>query len=363
MEDAYVIGIRLALENGVSAGVATIRDDLIKLDRAIAASTANLRQLQAVASGTTTAALGQTQPPRPPDQKQPITAEVLPPPAPSPAPRQIADTPPQAPAAIAAPEKAALPQRVQAMHEPAEAAPRSTETLQPATATSPRPAAPPLENHLASPQLITISSQNAAPQTERAAALPSAPPMRPTSVPPPQPARQTSAPDASRSQAPAAPRPPPPAMLPILVSAPTPRETSADIPPTRTNPARETPSAPSPSPGTPASARNPSTPAAPRAPTAPFITVAARTAPVKTIAAPMPWPAQIAPSAALPPAAPKSASSSSGPTSGDVYLDGARLGHWMASNLARSAGRPPSGTTGFDPRLGVTWPGTQSGGG
>ena len=49
MDDSYLIGIRLALDNGVSAGVATIRADLATLDAAISATTTNLRQLQSIA--------------------------------------------------------------------------------------------------------------------------------------------------------------------------------------------------------------------------------------------------------------------------------------------------------------------------
>ena len=40
----------------------------------------------------------------------------------------------------------------------------------------------------------------------------------------------------------------------------------------------------------------------------------------------------------------------SGPTQGDVYLDGALMGRWMARSLAREAGRPPAGGSAFDTR-------------
>jgi hypothetical protein len=49
MEDAYVIGIRLALENGVSAGIAAIAADLGRLDLAIATTTENLQRLRTMA--------------------------------------------------------------------------------------------------------------------------------------------------------------------------------------------------------------------------------------------------------------------------------------------------------------------------
>ena len=51
-----------------------------------------------------------------------------------------------------------------------------------------------------------------------------------------------------------------------------------------------------------------------------------------------------------------------GPTGGDVYLDGARMGRWIAERMARAASRPQGGTTGFDGRMGPAFPGTLQGG-
>jgi hypothetical protein len=66
---------------------------------------------------------------------------------------------------------------------------------------------------------------------------------------------------------------------------------------------------------------------------------------------------------AMPSVAPPSVSQgNAGPTQGDVYLDGVRMGRWMASTLAREASRPQGGTTHFDPRMGPSWPGTLQGG-
>jgi len=45
MTEAYEIGITLALQDGVSDGIAIIRRDLAALDRAIAATSANLAHL------------------------------------------------------------------------------------------------------------------------------------------------------------------------------------------------------------------------------------------------------------------------------------------------------------------------------
>ncbi len=51
-----------------------------------------------------------------------------------------------------------------------------------------------------------------------------------------------------------------------------------------------------------------------------------------------------------------------GALQGDVFLDGARVGRWMARRLTDAVARPASGMTGFDPRLGSPWPGTLQGG-
>jgi hypothetical protein len=63
------------------------------------------------------------------------------------------------------------------------------------------------------------------------------------------------------------------------------------------------------------------------------------------------------------PVAPQAQGAPSSPTGGDVFLDGTRLGHWLASTLAREAGRPPAGGSSFDPRLGISWPGQRQNGG
>ena len=50
-----------------------------------------------------------------------------------------------------------------------------------------------------------------------------------------------------------------------------------------------------------------------------------------------------------------------GPTEGDVFLDGERVGRWMARHLARELGGPQGATTGFDTRMGPAWPGSLHG--
>jgi hypothetical protein len=46
---------------------------------------------------------------------------------------------------------------------------------------------------------------------------------------------------------------------------------------------------------------------------------------------------------------------------GDIILDGARVGRWMTSSLARQAARPPAGPTGPDPRQTPLWAGQAQG--
>jgi hypothetical protein len=64
----------------------------------------------------------------------------------------------------------------------------------------------------------------------------------------------------------------------------------------------------------------------------------------------------VPPSSVPPPAEPRGAA-----LQGDVYLDGTLLGRWVVDHLTRSMDRPRAGITGFDPRLTATWPGAPIG--
>ena len=66
--------------------------------------------------------------------------------------------------------------------------------------------------------------------------------------------------------------------------------------------------------------------------------------------------------AAQSPAAPPASAAASAPTQGDVFLDGALVGRWMSKFLTREAGRASAGPTGFDPRRGRLLPGATVGG-
>jgi hypothetical protein len=56
------------------------------------------------------------------------------------------------------------------------------------------------------------------------------------------------------------------------------------------------------------------------------------------------------------------AAAGGGPTQGDVFLDGTLVGRWMARKMAQEAGRPPSGSSAFDPTRSPFPPGRMIGG-
>ena len=249
MED-YVIGIRLALDNGVSAGLASIRADLTALDQSVAASAEGLKALS-----------------------QSVSAAPLP--SRQPAPHQIA-----ANAAADQPDG-------------------------PNSAIPPTPAAADISR----PPVVRIHS-------------PSAPTMNlpKPKLPGPAPAKD------EKADTP----------LPIAPVA-----INAQFPPTPT-------------------LRSSSTTLSLFGATAPQGALATTAAPIsQPDAAPTPnRPA----SPTGTPYAPPPVQLSSGPIGGDVYLDGERLGHWLASHLAREAIRPSYGGVDFDPNLSIAWPGASQGG-
>jgi hypothetical protein len=42
---------------------------------------------------------------------------------------------------------------------------------------------------------------------------------------------------------------------------------------------------------------------------------------------------------------------------GDLLIDGAQIGRWLAGSMAREAARPPSAARRFNSRMMPTWPG------
>lgn len=99
---------------------------------------------------------------------------------------------------------------------------------------------------------------------------------------------------------------------------------------------------------------------APPPPPGQAIIPAAPSAPLPAVTAPV-APSIAVHEAAMEPArpsmAPQERSSGSTQLSGEITLDGARVGRWMADQLARGAARAPSGGSGHDPRQGMVWPG------
>ncbi len=258
--DDYLIGIRLALDNGVSAGLASIRADLVTLDRAVSNSAEGLRALSTMAPS-----------PQPPAKATP-TQQV----------GRISEAPS---AASAAPPPT-----------PPDPAPRAAPIIRIHPATSPQP-------------IGWVSA---------------APPI--TSAPPPT----------------------------AVAVAPTATPSLSASSPGHTHPAQSfvnrplTPTAP-----------GPARPIASPSPSAPQAALAASNGSEPSLA-PIASPSQSVaqPTAYAPPSHPQP----SQPTGGDVFLDGERVGHWLANHLAREANRPSAGGTGFDPNLGITWPGAAQGG-
>lgn len=115
-------------------------------------------------------------------------------------------------------------------------------------------------------------------------------------------------------------------------------------------PAARTPAAPLSYPSRPSAGAPPPRPVAPLSPAA---AAAPPPSPVLASYAPPAGPQRaqaVAPTA--PPPQPAAEASSNG---GDVMLDGARVGRWMAAALAEQAARPPSGPTFFDPSQSPAW--------
>ncbi len=371
MIDAYEIGIRLALENGVSEGLAVIRRDLGILDAAIARSAAGLIGLQQLAGGLIA--------PNPPVVRQP-----------APPPERATPADPSEPPRPTPLPTLPLPLPVDPVKREAQAANASSVSPAAPIPISPdHPAGLPAHGSreadrgpdlfVQAPLPFTINSNAPKEQAPAPRALPAAPEVRsPAASPlsqadPPQPLRpmELNVPAAPRSE-------------PVIQSAPVlaPQTTarveavSAAAPPSRSvENARD---------GSAASRPTASTPKSPppvQAVQRPQVPADVQLRPVRTSGSvPIPSPSPIVNqpvAAASPqppvsmappprverprpmsrPADPKSNAAESQVKGGDIYLEGAVLGRWLADRLARAVSRPASGTTAFDPRVSPTWPG------
>jgi len=267
MEEAYTVGVRLALEDGVSAGIAAVGAEMAALERVTAAGMAGLerfRALGAVVGRPAAEAARAVDALSAPDRESPSSEHG----------------PTFLPTRAAA---QALPERDAVVHEPA------AQVIAPASPVS--------------------SAEVDAPATPRAQAAPLVVRLMPSAV-------------RARDNAPAAPS--------VAAHDPAP-DNARDAAPMR------------------AAWATLERPAASRAESAAPVTTLPSLAPV--------------PAGQMPSAAPQgSVERDQGPTGGDVYLDGARMGRWIADHMARAASRPQGGGTAFDGRMGPAYPGTLQGG-
>ena len=357
MIEAYEIGIKLALQDGISEGIAAIRRDLGSLDQAIAQTTLRLDALQRIGARALAASQGRVE--------QAVSGPL-----------------PRRPAAVMVPPAPPGESEASATTSPVEVAPagstRAPAARVPASAPVPAPSTPTQigQTGSASPLVSPRPDVVAAPAVVRAA-IPAADVAQGVIGPKP----------AERS---------PMAPAPRTVSAGEPASAGAGIvrqavPELRTRgfvaPGGERPQGRVLRPMVPDALPAPErrTLAAPQAPAEPGSRAApppqARTGEARGVRLPRPaavpdmpatrispvagGPAALAPP--VPPAAQRPAPSYAPPASssraressmrGDVFLDGARVGRWMSEQMARDAGRPNTGPTGFDPRRSAAWPG------
>jgi hypothetical protein len=322
MEDAYEIGIRLVLENGVSSGIAALKDDLAAYDRALMMTTGRLRTLSqasdgagigaglAASAGAGAAGPAVHSPARGDETTIPDAEAGRRREAPVPATPQALSRPPQAiTAAAPAMPRTSLAGRVAGSQEGAQRSP-----VAPAQA----------------PRASVEARRGATPQGRGQAPIPAAATM--ITVSPPSYARY----------APAFPTGQPPA----VVAPETPEGTDSRPVSMPAPDQREVRRAP-------LVVREPFRP--------PAWDVVPPSSPATTSSAQASAGVASAPAALAMPAVPVAAAASTGPAQGDVFLDGARVGRWMSDRLARDVDRPQSGVTGFDPRLGAAWPGSLHG--
>ncbi len=322
MNDAYTIGITLSLDDEVSSGIAAIRGDLESLNQALGKSLSELADLRS-AAGPALSSLWRA------------SAAIRP--------AQTAKTP-----AVARGDTSSWPQAAP-MAAHAEPAPEWRAAERPAPVLPAHPFAPPPA------EAPTYSAEQ---RNSRIEVLPFASDAIPPRVPDragapiaPVPARAIPAP---------APAPPAPDGLALddllgLTRSMIPRAPFAESPASVEDAAPEggrtivigAPAAPLETGAEPAPA--PHTRPAPQSFRAPAFRAPGAMAPLSPLFAAGPPAAPSGPSA--------SASGANSAIRGDVFLDGARVGHWLGEHMATSAARPPSGYSGVDPRLGPLWPG------
>jgi len=342
MIDAYTIGITLALDDGVSSGIAAIRKELMLLDGAVksaASAMSGMHALAGVADWTRFGDIPAKSLARPVSTAVPVAADTL-------QALEPAVPPVQSSSAAPTPEW------------PADCVRPFTPMSMPATAeVTVRPA----------PVFVGITPPPAtvrpdAPPSRKTAQVVSALPVAaaPT-VPPPPP----------RAEAPSAPAAVLPEKLAVLASRILPERLAGTSVPPLQAPATTAPQrAPlPPRPELPLASIPTVYPQDP--PSAPFAVIQTSAAIETGIAAQQAAPSPTPKSRAAPPqdaqddrrsveppplpdAAPQLAQA-------DLYIDGAVLGRWVTRHLERQLIRPPSGIAAVDPRLTPGWAGPATG--
>jgi hypothetical protein len=307
MEDTYEIGVRLVLDNGVSAGMAALRDDLAAYDRAVSATTGRLRAVREVG--------------------RELMAPVRVP--------EMAAVPHSATAGEATNtmdgERAGKRNAPLSMPPvPHAVAPPSRESVIPATEPKPVGPAEPVAWRSGLAPIRAVAPQ----RLPEAAGQTNVTEARPLPVAEPRGRRADYA-----------------AHAPALLAKPAPPPAQSGAGPGRR--ALASTAVGSEAPWTPQTERMadrvPATTqlqaqANPAAPGAPGLLPTPASAPPAAAAA-------TEATNAMPPA----------PEQGNLYLDGARIGRWMIDHLTREVDRPQTGIAGFDPRLSPTWPGSLHG--
>jgi hypothetical protein len=408
MIDAYTIGITLALNNGVTEGIIAIRRDLHDLDKAVQSSSAGLMQLRVLAGSavagataemarllaTTSRAMAQIPRQQPQATQSPPesgageeTQSRLAPQSVSPAvPTQVVSPVSRTIEPVSAPLSRTLPAP---MPTPVSAAPSPR-----ADATFDRPSVETSDLPIVAPRAAVTLATRVAAAVVPPAPIPTVLPVSPAPVLNPQVASPAVvphiAPTSQRSLAGEALSPPRPefdygafarelspafpSSLPGPKSVRSQDTSQATLPPLlpqslvvvppRAEPQRRE-TATEPMRVSPATIALPS--AAPAPPSAgSHHTERHRIESV--IAAPVPSIAPVGATTApermarpLPSVAPQQSRAAPPPAKAELILDGASLGRWMDQRLARAVSRPPSGVTGFDPRLTPVWSGASIG--
>ncbi|MEO8716063.1 MAG: hypothetical protein ABI369_13720 [Acetobacteraceae bacterium] len=378
MIDAYTIGITLALDDGVSEGIKVVRRELATLDRAIAGTAAGLRALsllgQQVGLVTSDAARPPSSMTQKPEERPAVDTQSLAPDLTLPsttivAPGAVSSDevqrlfPPKAPAAPTVPMRETEPPVELPARPDSGFTPRSV-----ATGLQNREPSPPAKlSNLRLPAIASIPVERPLPAVRVSDLLPPAAPDK-TPLAPKSAAEFAPRPPNQDRQVPPEPsvRAPPigVALPPILVQR-APRMERSEEP--RTAPSSVYPLL---------AATEPS--AAPHARlNLPTPNIATGHVPREVPNAVVPRPA---PQVTLDPGHPRrempathhSHSEPSRPRpseerheappsspSGEIVLDGIRLGRWMGDALAKMVDRPNSGSIGIDPRATPLWPAMQ----